>query len=362
MNRILVTGALSDREYAAIQTETGFLFHCCSNLNGFDEREFQRSVSSPGPKDIVIDRIQILSKDLREYSPFESNAGRFRIRLYTSDGKCHQFFIGAKHSLPELRRFFDLNDEEIRLPERKLEYGRSLSRREKDRPLFSLLYLLCFINGLIVFAGSFFLPHRLWLALGLISIIAPPTLALAFPQWYTLTAASGESKFRYGKRLYPVWIPMLCLPFVLGMRLPDVTYLSPVRHALLFAFPVVPLALLVWFLSPERKVAPKVLALSLACWIFLGCGTGLVINTADYYCAPPAMREQRRITQLEDRISSSGLHSCYVHLDNAGSSLTLPVTKSYYDTLTCGSFITVDYYNGTLGVPYAYVCEDWDGQ
>ena len=361
MNRILVTGVFSDRCYAAIQTEKGFLFHCCSNLNGFDEKEFQRAVSVPGPKDIVIDRIQILSKELRVYSPEEQRQGcGAKISLLTSDGIRHQFHIGKKHGLPELRRFFDLREDEIRRPERNLDYGKTLQRREKDEALFLLLYLLCFVPGLLVFIGAVFLPYALWLGLGLASLLAPPALAMAFPQWFTLTKLGGESRFRYGKRLYPACVPMLVFPFYLAMRLPEVTYLSLVGKVLLFVFPLAPLALAVWFLSPERKISPKVLALTLAAWAAFGAGTGYAVNCADYYCSEPDMREQRRVDALEDRAGSNGQHSYYVHMKNAEGELVLPVSEAYYRSLTRSSFVTVDFYDGVLGVPYAYICEDYE--
>ena len=60
-----------------------------------------------------------------------------------------------------------------------------------------------------------------------------------------------------------------------AMRLPEVTYLSLVGKVLLFVFPLAPLALAVWFLSPERKISPKVLALTLAAWAVFGAGVGV---------------------------------------------------------------------------------------
>ncbi len=360
MNRILVTGIYSDRFYAAIQTETGYLFHNCTVKGMLNEREFQRAVPVPGPKDIVIDRIQILSRELRIYSACENrppNSGK--LSLLTSDGICHQFYISAKHSLPELRRFFELSEDEIRRPERRLDYGRTLPRREKDSERYLLLFIACIFLEVFVFLSTVFLPYVPWMILGLLALLGPPALALAFPQWFTMATLSTESKFRYGKKMYPVCMPMLFFPAYLTMRLPEVTYLDPVRKVLLFAFPLVPLAIVVWRLSPERKAAPRMVALVLAIWTALGAGTGFVINSADYYCRPPAMCEQRRVTELEERTSSNGLHSYYVHLDNAGSELTLPVSPEYYSTLTRSSFITVDFYNGILGVPYACVWEEY---
>ena len=138
MNRILVLYEKSQLQtpyYAAIQTETGFLFHYCYNfwkVNGVDEREFQRSVKVPGPKDFVIERAQILEKRL--YVPAPRNPLRGKGIGYSGDGpgycgyidlrteeKTYHFLIlsnyrGNIHTEAELRRFFDVSDAEMITP------------------------------------------------------------------------------------------------------------------------------------------------------------------------------------------------------------------------------------------------------
>ena len=131
MNRILVwydpIRSFYAPFYAAIQTETGFLFHYSTKglFGALDEREFQRSVTAPGPKDFVLARAEILGKRLEVISPRArfQKTGRGRdgpefcgwLKLQT-EKKTYRFAVMGKHRAPELCRFFDVSDAELFIP------------------------------------------------------------------------------------------------------------------------------------------------------------------------------------------------------------------------------------------------------
>ena len=129
MNRILVwyepIWSFYAPFYAVIQTETGFLFHYCTKglFGEWDKREFQRSVKAPGPKDFVIERAEILKKQLNIPSPRAKiqKTGRSRngpgycgwLELQTEKKTYHFAVLGDNHRAPELCRFFDISDSEL---------------------------------------------------------------------------------------------------------------------------------------------------------------------------------------------------------------------------------------------------------
>ena len=340
--------------YAALQTETGFWFH---RLQG---ESFQKAVFTRGPQDIVIDRDQIQSKRLEMFSEWERNArkpqGVFygRIRLYTADQELHEFYFG-KHPAQELCYFFGLTDEEIKLPERKLEYGESLKRQETQRNRHLLLYLLCFALDLAVYTTGFLLPYVPWLVLALAATVLPAALAVLFPAWYTFTQSLDGSREVYGKKMLPVHFLLFLPLFPMLLRLPEVTYL-PGARVLICALPAALLSVAVWFLSPERKVS-RTLGLLLTVWTLFGCSAGLDVNAVDYYCNPPDRIEVVRVIALDCPAEPAGAQ-CHVTAETAGGELRLHASRDFCEALSEGDSVTVFYYDGTMGIPFARLRED----
>ena len=358
MNRICVSTIISDRCYAAIQTETGFLFHYCSSPKGFDEREFQRSVTVPGPKDIVVEDDQILEKKLSIFSPAEE--GKFvccaGITLRTAK-KTYRFRVYGKHGEAELRKFFGVSDSEVRLPEPPPDYGKALERNEKDEVKYIGLFLLCGALDMAVLVCAPVLRYRPWLILGLVALVLPVMLVLVHPEWYTLIHDTGNARFFNGKQMLPAMFLLFIPAFLLALRLPQITYLSNFRAYVICALPMLLLSVIVWLLSRERSRAPGLLALVLACWMFLGTGVGHAINALDYYYSPPTLTEQRRVTALEQRV---GRGASYLVTTAGGEELVFNVDREYYKTLSVGDTVTVDYFDGALGAAFADIREPWE--
>ena len=354
MNRILVSKGFSGRCYAAIQTGTGFLFHDCYGPRGIIEREFQRAVTVPGPKDIVIDNDRILEKKLCMHSPNEQAlyGGCASITLRTAEDT-FRFRVEGKHGEAELRLFFGISDEEIQLPEPRPDYGKSLVRNERDEAKYIALFLLCGALDLAVLLSTVLLPYRPWLILGLIAVLLPVGLALLHPEWYSLTRGSEEARYLYGKKLLPAAVLLFIPPFVLMMGTPQLTYLSEARALLIGMLPVAALSVVVWLLSREKATSPAILAAVLAMWTLLSSGVGLAINALDYFYQPPALTEHRRVVALD----GANKTNCRVTTGTGEDELVLWVTKEYYDTLSVGDYVTVDFYDGALGVPYAEIYE-----
>ena len=360
MNRILVSKLFSGRCYAAIQTGTGFLFHDCYGPRGIIEREFQRAVTVPGPKDIVIDNDRILEKKLCMHSPNEQAlyGGSASITLRTAE-ETYRFRVEGKHGEAELRRFFGVSDEEIQLPEPRPDYGKSLERNEKDEAKYVALCLLCGALDLAVLLSTVLLPYRPWLILGLAALVLPVVLVLLHPEWYTLTRGLEEAGYVYGKQMIPAMFLLFIPAFLLALRLPQTTYLSSLRAWFICALPMLALSVIVWLLSRERSRAPVMLALVLACWMLLGTGVGHAINALDYYYSPPTLTEQRRITALERREGYRGGAS-YLVTTAGDEEMVFNVDREYYETLSVGGTVTVDYFDGALGAAFADVREPWE--
>ena len=358
MNRILVESPTGDCCYAAIQTETGFLFHLCSDLmNGYNPKEFERAVTEPGPRDIVVENARIQSRDLRQLSPLEARFNqRWAFALFLTEGKPLYFRISKKHGVPELKLFFGLHDDEIHLPERPKQPPARVERvrrREKNDWLFTLLYVSAFGLHFLTMIGLLFLPYWLWLFVALTALLSPAILALCFPDRYTLTMGLAESRHLTGRELLPAWV-LAFFPFYLALAEPQlITYLSSTAHVMLYVLPMLALSAGVWFLSRERQTRPGMLALVLAAWCFFGCGVGPVLNSADYFHRGPTLTEHRRISAME----VDGRY--YVTASSAAGDLRLSVSREYYDTLSVGDRVTVDYYDGALGVPYVAIYEDY---
>ena len=360
MNRLRVMIFPGSRWYAAIQTETGFLFHYCTKKGDvFDEREFQRSVRVPGPKDIVVNNDQILERELKILSPCDPrDISSGCIRLRTAE-ETYRFTIVGKHGKEELRRFFGVSDSEISLPEPLPNYGDSLERNEKDEAKYIALFILCAALDLAVLLCAVFLPYRPWLILGIIALVLPVVLVLVHPEWYTLIHDTGNAKYFNGKRMIPAMFLLFAPAFLLALRLPQITYLSNIRAYIICAMPMLVLSVIVWLLSRERSRAPVLLALVLACWMFLGAGVGHAINAMDYYYSPPTLTEQCRIAALERREGVRGGASYLVTI--AGDKeLVFNVDREYYETLSVGGIVTVDYFNGALGAAFADIREPWE--
>ena len=363
MNRILAESYFGGAFYASIRTENGFLFHDCTKHGNLDKQEFDRATIEPGPRDILIDYSQILSKELTVYSPYEqkySHAVRGnQLILNTADGKTHTFWIPVKYGIPELRRFFALGDDQIQthLSERSLEYGKALHRKEADQSKYVWGIVLCIALDLAVLIGAILLPYLPWLILGLIALVMPAILALVHPAWYTFTQRSGGSVFIYGKRMLPVHYLLYVAAMLLAIRLPMVSYLSTARTILIGALPMVLLAVVVWLLSRERSAAPGMRAAVLAMWIVFGAGVGLAVNAADFYCNPPDRTEICPIVTLEGDAERSGPPH-YVTLNTEDGELRFHIDKYSYETMSVGDSVTVEYYDGTLGIPFVRFYED----
>lgn len=357
MNRICVSTVFSGICYAAIQTETGFLFHYCSSPKGFDEREFQRAVTEPGPKDIAVNDDQILEKNLNVFSPAERAhygccAG---VTLRTAE-KTYRFRVDGKHGETELRKFFRLSDGEIHLPEPLPEPVDLPARNEKDEAKYTALFILCAALDLAVLVCAAVLPYRPWLILGLTALVLPVVLVLVHPEWYTLIHDTGNPAVFNGKRMLPAMFLLFIPAWLLALRLPQITYLSSLRAYIICALPMLALAVTVWLLSRERSRAPALLALVLAGWMLMGLGVGHAVNALDYYYSPPTLTEHLRITALEKRSSTN----CLVTVGGGGEELVFNVDREYYETLSVGGTVTVDYFDGALGAAFADIREPWE--
>ena len=355
MNRIFLCGPRRcEPYYAVLQTESGFWFH---RLEGEEQKRAGTAVFSPGPGDMMIERDQIISKRLTMYAEHERDYGLHgSIMLYTADQACHEFFFGKYH-VQELRRFFGLTDEETVLPERKLDYGKSLPQQEQYRNLCLWLYVLCFALDLAVLLGAAFLPYLPWLILSLAATFLPAALALLFPAWYTLTRRGNDSRHVYGRHMYRMLLPLYFPPIFMLFRLPQVTYL-PGPRVMICALPVALASIAVWILSPERRAYAGNLGLVLTVWTVLGCGVGLVVNAADSYLSPPDRTEVCRVAALECDTELSD-PPCYVTVDSADGELRFRTGKEYYDLLSVGDPVTVSGYDGTLGIPFACLDTGW---
>lgn len=358
MNRLRVITSFSERHYAAIQTGTGFLFHDCTKKGGaFDEREFQRSVTAPGPKDIVVDNDQILEKKLQmrlPHDPRDFACGSIELR--TAE-KTYRFTVLGRHGEVELRKFFDVGDGEVRRPAPPPDPVDLPKRNEKDEVKYIWLFLLCGALDMAVLVCAPVLPYRPWLILGLVALVLPVVLVLVHPEWYTLIHDTSDARSFNGRKMLPAMFLLFIPAFLLALRLPQTTYLSNFRAYVICALPMLVLSALVWLLSRERSRAPGLLALVLACWMLLGIGVGHAINALDYYYSPPTLTEQRRITALEKRV---GRGASYLVTTAGGEELVFNVDREYFETLSVGDTVTVDYFDGALGAAFADVREPWE--
>ena len=139
------------------------------------------------------------------------------------------------------------------------------------------------------------------------------------------------------------------------LRLTRITYLSLPRFFLIAAIPGAVIAIAVWLLAKERKFAPAALTAYCCVLLVLLVGVGGRINVLDAENPP----DRTESVQFEDDDFGEMTFDDFWRLtvQTTEGELTVPVPSWLRGELLnhpeMPREITVDFYDGTLGIPFA---------
>ena len=243
----------------------------------------------------------------------------------------------------------------------------ALLRNEKLWPLMRALtvlvvlgaYIFSVIDSSLIFGKG--APTLLAPAICIVCILAILLLPIVLPQWFSL--------FQKGKLSDSIPIGMLVFFPALGLlfrcfyrvasasplRLARIVYPSLPRFFLIAAIPGAVIALLVWIFAKERELAPVALTVYCCVLLVLLVGVGGRINTLDAENPP----DRTESVQVDDRNFGETTFDDFQKLtvQTSEGDLTVLVPdwlRSYLlNYPKVRRSICVDFYDGTLGIPFA---------
>ena len=377
MEQLMVMGFPSDRIYLVEQTNSYYAFLYMGNETmGMREKQITEypdpltdaCASMAGPKDLWIEKRSVTSCLLtmkQNISTPIPNCGTLKMK--TSDGKKRTFLILDTHPVQELRQFFPATEEvEISKSAQRQTareaYGKELAsaRNEEDIKKYRIVYWVMVAVSVL----ASFVPALLGLyldyilAINLLALIFPVVMAFAKPQWFCFNENNRHNT--YGIPMFTVMFPLLIsLASLSLMTLRPVDYVSIGRFFLINGLISAALGAALWYFAPERKADPVGLLLIVIIIIMLGWGIGGTINLLDINQGYD-WSEDAAVTALEINHSSKGGDSYHVTTATADGETSHEVSEEYYNTLHVGDYVTIDHYEGTLGIPFCWIVEYYD--
>lgn len=338
-------------------------------------------------RDLRIPRSQVAGRSLkmrRSILTRWDNCGVLKLDLY--DGRILRFLILGNHSAGELSEWFDIGNagirgrtshtngdrvtaSSIRNADIRSYLEEMYARRNPKRRGLAVvaevaIYLLSlFCAGLLiipqnVFFQLFHVDKFLVFLICLTCLLITLVLPLIVPQWYSHMFFRPITRDRFGRASGMIEhdgminvCGLMIFPLV-GMT--AFALLGPLYRSLwpvgLIAFiPSAILALLLWFLSKERRVVPVRMAAFCLAFAILGVGLGGAINRADEFLGPDRV-EQVEVVARKTVFNGTLTHD-EVTVNTSEGELTFPVSD--YQTFHYGKPATVNYYDGLLGIPFS---------
>ncbi len=377
MEQLMVMGFPSDRIYLVEQTNSYYAFLYMGNETmGMREKQItdypdtltDACASMAGSKDLWIEKRSVTSCLLtmkQNISTPMPNCGTLKMK--TADGKKRTFLILDTHPAQELRRFFPAT-EEVKISKNSQRqaareaYGKELARNRKEEDIKKYRILYWAVVALSVFAGFvlpfFALPLDMILAINLLVAAIPILLVFLKPQWFCLNEDKRYNM--YGVPMHSVLPPLalsLCSLWIFTVDAVD--YISWGRYFLINGLLSLVLGSALWYFAPERKADPIGLLPVIFLITLIGWGIGGTINLLDINQGYD-WSEFSTVTDLEVNHSSKGGTSYCVTTTSADGELSHKVGKEYFNTLQVGDTVTVDHYEGTLGIPFCWIVEYYD--
>ena len=341
-------------------------------------------------------------------TPFLGLDNCARLKLKLSDGAVHRFAVLGSHTQSELREIFGIGGPQsveprvydarpgftppaanlpsfvpptpapvkqapLRNREARRERVRAhledmaLLRNEKLWPLMRALtfpvvlgaYIFSVIDSSLIFGKG--APALLAPAICIACILAILLLPIVLPQWFSL--------FQKGKLSDSIPIGMLVFFPALGLlfrsfyrvasasplRLARIVYPSLPRFFLIAAIPGAVIALAVWLPAKERKFAPGALTVYCCVLLVLLAGIGGRINTLDAENPP----DRTELVQFDDddfgEMTFDDFWRLTVQTTEGELTVLVPswVRGNLLNYPEIPREIYVDFYDGTLGIPFA---------
>ena len=231
--------------------------------------------------------------------------------------------------------------------------------RALDFPLVLGAYVFSITDSSMIFGRG--APAVIAPAICIACILAMLFLPIVLPQWFSL--------FPKGRLSESIPIGLLVFFPALGLiarcffriesttplRLTRITYLSLPRFFLIAAIPGAVIAIAVWLLAKERKFAPAALTAYCCVLLVLLVGVGGRINVLDAENPP----DRTESVQFENDDFGEMTFDDFWRLtvQTTEGELTVPVPGWLRSALLnhpeMPREITVDFYDGTLGIPFA---------
>lgn len=377
MEQLMVMGFPSDRIYLVEQTNSYYAFLYMGNETmGMREKQItdypdtltDACASMAGPKDLWIEKRSVTSCLLtmkQNISTPMPNCGTLKMK--TSDGKKRTFLILDTHPAQELRRFFPATEEvkiskSSRRQAAREAYGKELARNRKEedikkyRILYWAMLALPVLTSIVPMLLGMYLDYIL--AIDLLVAAIPVLLLFIKPQWFCLNENNRGKT--YGIPMFSALVPLIVsLGFLSITTLEAADYISLGRYFLINGILSLILGSALWYFAPERKADPVGLLPIIILILMLGWGIGGTINLLDINQGYD-WSEFSTVTDLEVSHSGKGGTSYYVTTTSADGELSHKVSKDYFYTLQVGDTVTVDYYEGTLGIPFCWIVEYYD--
>ena len=366
-------------------------------------------------QDLRIPRRAITGFDLKmRRTPFLGLDNCARLKLKLSDGAIHRFAVLGSHTQAELREIFGIGGPQsaeprvytaptpskyavpaqpaftppaaklpsfvpptpapvkqapLRNREARRERVRAHledmaeRRNEKLEPLMGTLTFLLFLPPLFLsFCDSRMLfgsraPALLVPGICIACILAMLIMPIVLPQWYCLFPLGRHSKskaFPIGTFVfYPAVLLILrsFLVFAGTSTTRRIAYLSLPRFFLIAAIPGAVIAVLVWIFAKERKFAPAALTVYCCVLLVLLVGVGGRINTLDAENPPDRTEWLEVVDRHTGEATFAGEQKITVR--TAEGELTVYVPDWASNLSQFLRSVRVDFYDGTLGIPFA---------
>lgn len=377
MEPLMLMGFPSDKIYLVEQTNSYYAFLYMGNetmgmrekqITDYPETLTDACISMAGKKDLWIEKRSVTSCALtmkQNVSTPMPNCGTLKMK--TADGKKRTFIILNTHPAQELRQFFPAT-EEVKISKSSQHqaareaYGKELARNrnEEDIKKYRILYWAMLALSVPASIVPMLLGMYLDYILAINLLVAAISLLLVFlkPQWFCLNENNRSNT--YGIPMFSVIFPLfVSLAFLSIATLEAVDYISWGRYFLINGILSLILGSALWYFAPERKADPVGLLPTLFLILLFGWGIGGTINLLDINQGYD-WSEFSTVTDLEVSHSSKGGTSYNVISTTADGEMSHRVSKDYFNTLQVGDTVTVDHYEGTLGIPFCWIVEYYD--
>ena len=285
------------------------------------------------------------------------------VKLAMADGTTHRFLVLGNHSAAELGGWFDIRSGEIRgqLTQSSVrDYQKKTKppRNEKLEPVIragsgivAYVTIVCsFLLALKPEDWHFFssdISRQVLLAISLAGILLMLVLPLVAPQWFSHLRHTREGMKKNARFGLALFFPLVGLGIY---TLRSVSYISYWQLLKLACIPSTVMALLLWIVSKEKTRAPARMTVFCLAFAVLGFGIGGSVNKlVEQY--GPAQTEQ---AQVIEHFDLGPLHCATV--DTSRGELTC---VDPYETFIfrANRNVTVSFYDGLLGIPFATVTE-----